>query len=233
MYFQKLGSGNAVLFLHGWGCDGSVFLPVAKQVSCACYLVDFAGFGNSPCPPVEGWSVGDYATDLWHFVQEQNLQNVTIVAHSFGCRVATVFAKRHPRVVKNMLFVAPAGIRRFSLKRSFSVAKFKFQKLLHRLKIAKLPPKSKSTDYANCPNCLKNTFVKVVNQDLSHYVKLLQCPVVVVASKSDKQVPLWQAKRFCALNKRCQLVQIDGDHFAYFANPRAFALAVETLARDV
>ncbi len=233
MYFQKMGCGDTVLFLHGWGCDGSVFLPVASRVKCACYLVDFAGFGNSPCPPKEGWTVADYAQDLWKFVVQQNLQNITIVAHSFGCRVATVFAKQHPRVVKNMLFVAPAGIRRFNVMRTISVAKFKFAKFLHKIKIAKVPPRSKSTDYANCPVCLKNTFVKVVNQDLSNHVKLLECPVVIVASKQDAEVPMWQAKKFCKLNKRCTLVIIDGGHFAYFANPKAFAMAVETLARDV
>ena len=233
MYFQKCGEGEpVVVYLHGWGCDGSIFAPVVKRLqNYENYLVDFSGFGKSSPPKEEGFSVADYAEELREFLSQQGLTHVTLVGHSFGCRVAMVLAATYPQLVERMLFVGPAGLRRFSLKRWWRVACYKVKKFLAKLKLAPSPTNCGSEDYRNCSPIMQRTFVKVVNEDLSSYAKRVRCPVLIVNGRSDDATPLKQAKRLQRLILNCQLVEIDGGHYAFFYSPKAFADTVKNFVR--
>lgn len=222
MYYRKIGVGKPIVFLHGWGCDGSIFLSVAANlVNFKSYLPDFNGFGKSPMPPQSGWNVENYAESVRLFFKQHNLRNVCVVSHSFGCRVAMVLAAKYPDSVQKMLLVAPAGLRSFSLKRKVKVLKYKFCKHFN-------PNKSGcgSTDYNACDQRLKNTFVKVVNQDMRGFAKRIKCPVLIVNGKSDSETPLKHARRLNKIIPNCTLAEIDGGHFAFFRNPAAFAQTV-------
>ena len=229
MHFEKYGKGSPILFLHGWGCDLSVFYNVVHQLpNFTCYLVDFAGFGKSKNPPVEGWTIFDYVQDVVRFLEEQGLNQVTIVGHSFGCRVAMVLASMHPKYVKKMLLVAPAGIRKPSFKRWCKVLHYKIGKFLCRLGfIQNVTARHGSADYNACENSMKNTFVKVVNQDLSHYAKGICCPTLIINGNTDTQTTLKHAKCLQKLIKNSSLVEIDGGHFALFEHPKAFARTIQ------
>lgn len=223
MYFQKIGVGNPIVFLHGWGCDGSIFLPIAQKLhNFKSYLVDFNGFGKSSSPPPSGWGVEQYAEALKLFLKQHNLSNVCIVAHSFGCRVALVLAAKYPQLVQKMLLVAPAGIRQFSFKRWVKVRKYKLYKAFRPSLAAKLG----SIDYNACSENMRNTFVKVINQDLSHFAKQVSCAVLIVNGKNDIETPLNQARKLNKLLKNGSLAEIDGDHFAFFKTPSAFAQTI-------
>ena len=228
MYFEQYGSGAPVVYLHGWGCDGSIFLPIVKQLPhYANYTVDFAGFGRSNPPPDCGWTVADYAEQLREFLSKQGLMRVTLVGHSFGCRVALVLAASYPELVNRMLLVAPAGLRKFSLARWWKVRAYKLSKRIARLRNKQPVIKYASQDYVNCSPAMRATFVKVINQDLSRYAKRVKCPVLIVNGRDDAATPLTHAKRLNKLMANSQLVEIDGDHFAFFYAPVAFANTVK------
>ena len=228
MYFRQCGQGVPVVYLHGWGCDGQMFLPIVKHLpNYRNYMVDFAGFGNSEEPPACGWTVDDYAEQLKEFLSEHNLTGVTLVGHSFGCRVALVLAAKYPELVSRMLLVAPAGLRKFSLSRWCKVRAYKLSKLISKLRKTTPTVKYASEDYTNCSQAMRATFVKVVNQDLSAYAKRVKCPVVIVNGRQDTATPLAHAQRLHKLIAGSSLVEIDGDHFAFFRAPIAFANTVK------
>ena len=229
VYFEKRGQGDkTVVYLHGWGCDGSIFMPIVSRLpDYANYIVDFDGFGKSPPPSEDGYSVADYAERLYEFLQGQELSRVTIVAHSFGCRVAMVLAANYPQSVARMLLVGPAGLRRFSLKRWCRVVRYKFRKFLAKLHLAQAPVNEGSEDYRNCSPSMRRTLIKVVNQDLSRYARRVKCPVLIVNGRSDTATPLKHAKRLARLIPDCRLVPIDGGHYAFFYSPTAFAETIK------
>lgn len=219
LYYETFGQGKPILYLHGWGASGKAFAPIVKRLPN--YLntaVDFAGFGNSPMPPQEGFTVFDYAEQVAKLLKERNVKT-TIVAHSFGCRVAIVLAVKYPQFVDRLLLFAPAGLRRFSLKRWCKTRLYKLKKKLCPSKIKH----AGSVDYQATPNELKSTFVKVVNQDLSAYARQIRCKTLIVAAKQDTAVPFADAKRLHRLVKNSDFAAIDGDHFALFYTPDAFA----------
>ena len=228
MYFERYGEGVPVVYLHGWGCDGSMFLPIVKRLpSYANYMVDFSGFGKSESPPATGFTVEDYASELRQFLLENNLQKVTLVGHSFGCRVALVLAAEHPELVSSMLLVAPAGLRKFSFSRWWKVRIYKLSKSFARLRKSEPTVKYASEDYVNCSPAMRSTFVKVINEDLSAYAKCVKCPALIVNGRQDTATPLAHAKRLNRLIANSSLVEIDGDHFAFFRAPVAFANTVK------
>ncbi|MCH5159533.1 MAG: alpha/beta hydrolase [Clostridiales bacterium] len=233
MYFETYGDGDkAIVYLHGWGCDGSIFAPIARRLpGYKNYLVDFDGFGKSPPPSQDGFSVADYAERLYEFLKEQGLTRVTLVGHSFGCRVAMVLAATYPKIVERMLFVGPAGLRRFSFKRWWRVKRYKFRKFLAKLKLASLPVSQGSEDYRNCSPTMRATFVKVINEDLSRYAKRVKCPVLIVNGRADTATPLAHAKKLARLIPDCELVDIEGDHYAFFYSPSSFANTVKNFVR--
>lgn len=235
MHCRFYGKGaTTVVYLHGWGASGDCFLPVAKQLPNYCNVMpDLNGFGYSPMPPERGWEVEDYAESVHMLFLQYNIQHATIVAHSFGCRVATVFAATYPQFCQKMLFVAPAGLKMPSLRVSLRVARYKTAKFFRRL--VGLPPPTGygSRDYADCPEGLRKTFVKVVNKDLSVYAKRVPCGVLVVNGLQDVETTPKHAKNLCKLLPKGQLQLVEGDHFVLFRSPSAFAKLVKTFVEEV
>lgn len=228
-YCLQTGSGKPILYLHGWGASGEIFTPVAKCLpNFTNYMIDFAGFGNSPLPPNNGLTVFDYAEQTVEFLTVRNLTNVIVVAHSFGCRVAMILAATHPQLVDRMLLFAPAGLHRFSLKRWCKTRLYKLKKRLRKNKNVQ----GGSADYQATPNELKSTFVKVVNQDLSAYARKARCKTLIVAGKQDTAVPYKDAKRLHRLVKNSDFVGVDGDHFALFYSPTEFARIIRLFAEE-
>ena len=233
MYFTCSGSGRPVVFLHGWGCDGQIFRSVASRLpDYTCYLPDFDGFGASMPVSKIGKTVDDYADDLAEFLAQNQIVSPVLIGHSFGCRVAAAYAARKKSDVAGLLFVAPAGIRRFSLAREVKIVRYKLCKFMRGIGFCRKLP-SGSDDYNACPPHLKRTFLNVVNQDLSDRFKAIDAPTLIVCGDADTATPLKDCRRINKLVLGSELVKICGDHFALFRSPAAFAQIVRLFVQSV
>lgn len=136
--------------MHGWGADKESFRCVSDRLKSDCCVVriDFPGFGKSPPPPYEGWGVENYADNLAAFMRNLKLERASVVAHSFGGRVAIVLCAKYPELVGKLVLADSGGMRRYSLKRSWRVFKYKTAKRLVGLGLKN-------------PDCLKNTAVRI------------------------------------------------------------------------
>ena len=228
--YYTLGQGEIpILYLHGWGASGQAFYPVMEKLPRFFNVaVDFDGFGASPNPPEQGFTVEDYAENAAEIIRALNLPKAVIVAHSFGCRVSLVLAAKYPELIDRLLLFAPAGIRRFSFKRWCRVRLYKVKKRLGLSNRAA----SGSADYQATPDALKSTFVKVVNQDLSSYARQIRCKTLIVAGRQDKAVPYREALRLAKLIQNSDLAQICGDHFQLFYTPDTFAEIIRIFVEE-
>lgn len=80
-----------MVFLHpGPGLDGSVFLPGAERLAAShrVFLLDLPGNGRSPIPPPAEANYAGFARAVEGFVHERELEDWTLVGHSFGGFVA-------------------------------------------------------------------------------------------------------------------------------------------------
>jgi pimeloyl-ACP methyl ester carboxylesterase len=92
-----------MVFVHGWAGSTRYWRQIARALSHQfdCLLYDMRGFGQSHLPrpvPEEvanlGYSLESYADDLAALLDELNVGNVVINAHSTGASIATVFVNR-------------------------------------------------------------------------------------------------------------------------------------------
>ena len=109
--FIKLGSGPALLLLHGLGCDHTTWLPVVQALSRRYTVIapDLLGHGLSAKPRAD-YSVGGYANGMRDLLTVLGIDKVTVVGHSFGGGVAMQFAYQFPERTERMVLVAPGGL---------------------------------------------------------------------------------------------------------------------------
>jgi pimeloyl-ACP methyl ester carboxylesterase len=109
--FVKVGSGPALLLLHGLGCDHTTWLPVIAALSRRYTVIapDLLGHGKSAKPRAD-YSLGGYANGMRDLLTVLGIDKVTVVGHSFGGGVAMQFAYQFPERTERMVLVAPGGL---------------------------------------------------------------------------------------------------------------------------
>src|SRR3954466_15458652 len=109
--FVRMGSGPALLLLHGLGCDHTTWLPVIATLSRRFTVIapDLLGHGRSAKPRAD-YSLGGYANGMRDLLTVLGIDKVTVVGHSFGGGVAMQFAYQFPERTERMVLVAPGGL---------------------------------------------------------------------------------------------------------------------------
>jgi len=93
------GSGPALLFVHGYPLDGTLWRHQAGAVAGWRTLIpDLRGLGRSDAPDL-GYSMATYADDLAGLLDAVGVDDVVLVGLSMGGYIAFEFLRRHrPRV---------------------------------------------------------------------------------------------------------------------------------------
>lgn len=235
---------ETVLLLHGWGCDGSIFSSFVSELvkHASVLIVDFPGHGQSGEPPVP-WGVGDYASQILALLDSLEIQKVHLIAHSFGGRVAIWLSSHAPERIGKMVITGGAGIlkkapseqnrRQMQYKRMKALLnwfdRFVFLKpIISRLQ-EMLIQKYGSPDYKRLSSGMRQTFVKVINQDLSEYLPQIQASTLLVWGSNDTETPLWMGQKMEQVIPDAGLVVFEGrSHFAFIEEALRFRLIVDT-----
>jgi len=235
MKFLKFGSSNKfIVFLHGWGADKNSFLWAKRYFEdYSLIFVDFPGFGES-AEPQKPYNVYDYVCRLKEILDQFYIEELVLVGHSFGGRVAIKFSFLFQNDYANfkLCLVDIAGLKpKRSIKYFFNVARYKFYK--KHFPNSKKLDKFGSSDYKALSKIMKQTFVLVVNEDLSNYAKYIKCKTVIIWGEKDTETPIYMAKRLKKLIKNSKLIIIkNAGHFSFLDEPVEFILNLEKLIKE-
>ena len=222
-YYTDIGSGQPVVCLHGWGQNTDMMQFIQDYLSARFRVInlDFPGFGQSG-EPDHGYTVDDYALWLHDLLVSLNVENPILIGHSFGCRVALVYAKNFS--VKKMVLTGAAGIREPLSKQQIVKQKlYKFGKKMAPGLAAKYAKKVGSSDYQNATGVMKETFVKVINQDLTPLLPFIDVETLLVFGDKDDATPLWMGQKMEQLMPNAGLAIFEGQgHYAYFVQANRF-----------
>lgn len=228
MYFEVDGFGErVVLFLHGWGGNTSSFSTFCKSLSARFRTIniDFKGFGKSE-EPSKPWSVDDYANSVVELLNTLGVTKVSIVAHSFGGRVAIKMASKHPELIEKLVLVDSAGVKpKRGIRFFFAVKYYKFLKFLvkHKILKPKVLENRGSSDYSVLSETMKETFIKIVNEDLKSDIKNIKSETLIIWGERDTETPLFMAKKLSKWIANSGLIVLkNSSHFAYLENPYQF-----------
>jgi len=109
--FVKVGSGPALLLLHGLACDHTTWHPVIHRLAQEYTVIapDFLGHGESDKPRAD-YSIGGYANGMRDLLTILDIDKVTVVGHSFGGGVAMQFAYQFPERTERLVLVSAGGL---------------------------------------------------------------------------------------------------------------------------
>ncbi|MDR1928343.1 MAG: alpha/beta hydrolase [Oscillospiraceae bacterium] len=208
IFYTQAGEGEAVLLLHGWGTDQSLFAPLIQLLAkrCRVLALDFPGFGQSPEPSF-AWSLEEYADCVLRFLQALGIERCSLLGHSFGGRVILKLAARRlpsPKLQK-LILVGAAGIKpEQSKKASLRQKRYQMGKRLLTLPpvralfpeaLEALRRRHGSADYRAASPLMRQVLVKTVNEDLAPLLPLIQPPTLLIWGRNDTATPLADGRR--------------------------------------
>lgn len=236
------GSGEKnVLLLHGWGGSTQSWLPVVRDLSGSCRVinVDFPGFGQSP-EPEENWTVTEYAGQILEFTDELGIDRTDLIAHSFGGRVALKMSQLRPELVEKQVLTGCAGLideaqakkggAAHSLSGLYDNALTR--KLFGESGIEKIRNAVRShfgsEDYKNASPRMREIFKLVIRQDLRDCLPCIKASTLLIWGENDTATPLWMGKEMEQRISDAGLVVFENcGHFAYLQQYSRFISIVK------
>lgn len=87
---EVVGTGSPAVFIHGIGANRRTWDSLVARLKSrlTCLTVDLPGVGDSIAPPNFDYSLESLGNIIRSFVLSEDLQNVTLFAHSFGAGIA-------------------------------------------------------------------------------------------------------------------------------------------------
>lgn len=234
VYYDIIGSGNFVVFLHGWGQDSTTFNHIYNELKnhYTILAIDLPGFGQSE-KPNQVLSLNEYQEVLRELIVLLDITNPIMIGHSLGGRIALKYCYQY-KDIKQLFLISSAGIKP---KRSFGyyykVYQYKIKKKVYKFfrlysLLEKLQSNSGSPDYKEAPPIMKKTLSLVVNEDLRKILKYIDVETIILWGIYDDITPYSDALIFQKKIKNSTLVTFyQSHHFPYISEKRKFIKVIK------
>jgi pimeloyl-ACP methyl ester carboxylesterase len=223
-----IGEGHPLLMLHGWGANIGLVWPLAEKLATMGYRVyalDLPGFGQSDNPPL-AWSVHDYVNFVLAYMDHHHLDKIYLFGHSFGGRLSLVLGAEHSQRIIKMALADGAGIRgKPSVSGQIRLKTFRLiQNSLRTIGLKKQSDKLRdwytekygSADYKAAQGIMRETFVKVLNEDLLPFAARIKPSTLLFWGDQDQDTPLWHGQLLEKTIPDAGLVVWEGaGHYSY------------------
>ena len=232
IYYKIIGEGKPFLILHGWSSKSDKWEEVAKilgQKGFKVVIPDLPGFGKSDMPEIP-WNLDNYVNFIEEFTKIINLEKFILASHSFSGGISIKFSVKNPNKVEKLFLLAPACIRRDSFKKRFFRVFSKLFKIFSFIPGYGLLRKAfykfavRKSDYQHTDGIMKETYLKIINEDLSGVLNLVKTKTIIIWGDKDDIVPLEQGKEINKKISNSKLVIIPGaNHALEIKTPEALA----------
>lgn len=205
------GSGEVVVLLHGWGSNITLFQSMISLLSSKYRVIamDMPGFGESDEPSTP-WNVDIYVDFVIKFLKNFDVKSAVFLGHSFGGRVIIKMFERKslPFEITKIILADSAGVKpKKTLKQKAKIRTYKIGKAVLSFApvkaifpdaLDKLRSKSGSADYNAASPVMRQTLVRVVNEDLTHIFPKVTPPTLLIWGENDTATPVSDA---CLMEK--------------------------------
>ena len=211
------------MFLHGYLSSKECFTSQIKYFS-KFYRVtafDFIGFGQSS-PLTEPWAVGDYAAHAARLLSALGVRRgARLIAHSFGGRVALKLLSQDATLFKKAVLAGCAGI---PPRRGFSYhCRVRAYRAVKKFAPRFAERKFGSAEYRTLSPVMRESYKKIVNEDLTPCLCKIRAEVLYVFGEKDAQTPLYMAEKLTKRTKGSALVVMPAcGHFCFAEDPARF-----------
>lgn len=234
--YRDQGSGLVILFLHGWMDSLRTFDKLISEfgVGWRVIRVDLPGFGQSEMPK-KAWSLNDYAQFVKDFIDKLGIQADVLIGHSFGGRIIIKSVAEDVIKAKKIVLIASAGVVKTYAFRNFFKILAKIGKVLSlipplifwRQKLRQKLYEQTNSDYLKA-GALKETFLKIITEDLKFAASRIKSPVLLIWGSYDKETPLVDGEHLSKLIGGSELKVIaNAGHFVHKEKPKEVVQLIE------
>ncbi len=204
--YIEQGQGPLVVLFHGWGANKELFKAIIDTLAVKYRVAapDTPGFGQSQ-EPEQPWSLEDYCNFSKAFIDHVAASKdaeVILAGHSHGGRtlIRLTGSGMLDRKVNKLILIDSAGIvhektpeqlRRIKrYKRGKKFLSLPPVKALFPHALERLQSKSGSADYRAASPVMRQSMVKVVNEDVREYLPRIEAETLLVWGDQDQDTPL-------------------------------------------
>ncbi len=216
LIFQK----KPVLVLHGWPSSSDKWHAVAELLDrqhVMMVILDLPGFGKTP-EPKTAWNLNNYVEFIHEFSKKvpELQKGFYLLGHSFGGALSAKFAIKYNQNVEKLFLVSAACVRKRTFMKSVwhqvsKIAKvFSFVPYYDMLRKAFYKFIIRKSDYPYFSGVMKETYLKVISDDLSHFLSSLRVPTIIIWGSKDNLTPLEDAKWINKKIPESKLIVIEG-----------------------
>ena len=218
--YKVFGEGRPLLVLHGWSSSSDKWQKIGETLigkNLKIIIPDLPGFGKSQTPQ-SAWSLDNYVQWVQEFSESvSDLKNgFLLLGHSFGGAIAAKFAIQYNQKVEKLFLVSAACVREKIETKSMLARGAKLVKLLSFIPGYELFRKDfykfilKRSDYVYVSGVMKETYLKVISEDLSPKLFFIKTPTVIIWGDKDTYTPIEQAYFINKKVENSKLVMIEG-----------------------
>lgn len=214
-------NGHTLVFLHGWGQNIQMMLPIANPFTKDnnVLVIDLPGHGKTN-EPTYAWDLEKFVDMLHELFKFLKINNPVLIGHSFGGKLSIIYASKY-KVEKLVLLSSPYKVQIKKLPLKTKIVK-KLAKVPGLKQLANYFKKHMgSTDYRNASPIMRDILVKHVNTDTTENCKKINVPTIIIWGTNDNTVDIENAYEIEKLIKDSAVIPYEGmDHFAYFNDPQ-------------
>ncbi|MCR5304521.1 MAG: alpha/beta hydrolase [Lachnospiraceae bacterium] len=255
-YIEK-GEGPLLVMIHGWASNADLFSRTMDALSVKYHvaapdLPGCSGQTGGSDEPESPWNVDDYIEFVREFTlymlgldagNDGSRPEVIFLGHSHGGRVLIKMAGRDgdklPFRIDKMILVDSAGIvpekteaqkaaiRRYKTGRK--ILETPIVKALFPDALEKYKKSHGSADYRAASPVMRDTMVRVVNEDEREWMPLIKAPTLLVWGTADTATPISSGEMMESLIPGSGLVRIEGaGHFSFLDNEFLFVRVMKS-----
>lgn len=231
--YLKTGTGKTVLIIPGWGTTIDTYMPLVNEIATykTVFTLDMPGCGNSS-EPKTSWNLDDYITFIIKFIENTKIKELDLIGHSNGGRIiAKLMSKKNlPFKVSKIILIGSAGIvHKRTIYQKIRINTFKFCKRIAKLSlISKLFPNLLtkvqnffgSADYKNASPIMRETMVKLINEDIKKHLPTINVPTLLIWGENDLATPITDAFIMESLIPDAAVIKVPNTgHYVFLENP--------------
>lgn len=228
-----------IIILHGWattmtGSRYQKLQTILEKKGFKVFAPDLPGFGKEPLTkPV--MDLDDYVSFVKDFMKKKKMSRAILIGHSFGGRIAAKLTAQNPDLVEELILTGSPLIRKkLSLKKQIittitksgkSAVELLPENVSHMLKKG-LYRAIGEYDYYKAGN-LKETFKKIINEDLLSLLPTIQTKTLVIWGAADTFVPVPIGEEIASIIPHAQFILVpNATHKLPYEYPQEFAKEV-------
>lgn len=227
--YIKRGEGKAILILPGWGTTIDTYMPLINSISSygEVYCLDMPGTGDSS-KLNESWNIDCYVDFIIKFIYSLGIKELDLIGHSNGGRIIIKLMSRRNLKFKvgKIILIGSAGIvhkkaflQKIKIKTYKACKKIASNKIIYKMFPGMITAVKKhfgSEDYKNATPLMRETLVKLVNEDLREYMPNISVPTLLLWGSEDNATPVADGRVMEKLIPDAGLVEIqNGSHFVF------------------